>query len=44
MLKLPSEEYFQTKPVLNLAEGSTHTEALGLKASFSMSLMRTKPC
>ena len=43
MFKLRSEEYFQTKPVLNFAwGGSTHAEALGLKASFSMSLMRTR--
>ena len=43
MFKLCSEEYFQTKPVLNFAwGGSTHAEALGLKASFSMSLARTR--
>lgn len=43
MFKLCSEEYFQTKPVLNFAwSSSTHAEALGLKTSFSVSLMRTR--
>lgn len=45
MFKLCSEEYFQTKLVLNFAwECTANDDAPGLMASFVVSPMRTKPC